>query len=415
MDTVPLPNYLLTSDMPFAVHLIERGLNYIQQGWHAEGAAIFELAREQLAPGQGSLAASLDAFIQGYVDYRCAQQALQEASIRFARAYAEQQARVVTLRSLLSTFLGELHAQHSSLYSCADTANTHLPQSSDSRPTPVQSSPASLLKSPLFTEDSGDSVLPALYVTCFGRFEVRRSDQQITLCTSRSGQTILRYLITQPGHRASLDKIMDVCWPEDERPAALHKLRVAVSALRCSLNKDCSTQYGSGYILCKAEVYQLNPEVAVRSDVDDFLLLYQAGREAKGRCMIEQYEAACNLYTGPFLIEDLYADWSLIQRTQLSNIHLLMCNVLADHYLGVGCYEDAVKWASRVLKENRCDENAHRKIMHAYAFQGRRDEALRQYQSCEHTLREELAMTPVPETTRLLQRILDGELSHLAH
>ena len=121
------------------------------------------------------------------------------------------------------------------------------------------------------------------------------------------------------------------------------------------------------------------------------------------------------LFENPFLIEDLYADWSLIQRTQLSNIHLLMCNVLADHYLGVSCYEDAVKWASRILKENRCDENAHRKIMHAYAFQGRRDEALRQYQSCEHTLREELAMTPVPETTRLLQRILDGELSHLAH
>jgi len=402
MDTVHPPHHPLTSDMSFTVHLIERGLNYIQQGCHAEGVAIFELAREQIAPVQESLAASLDAFIQGYAGYRCAQQAQQEASISFARACAEQQARVVTLRSLLPTLLGEVY-----LFSAADTANSQPAPG----PTPVQFPPGSSLKSPLFTEDTGANALPALYVTCFGRFEVRRTDQQIALCTNRSGQTILRYLIAQHEHRAPADKLMDICWPEDEHAVALHKLRVATSALRCSLNKNCSTHFGSGYILCKAEIYQINPHVTVRTDVDDFLVLYQAGREAKGCDAIEQYEAACNFYTGPFLMEDLYADWSLIQRTRLSNIHLTMCNVLAGHYLRTGCYEDAIKWATETLKENRCDENAHRQIMHAYAFQGRRDEALRQYQFCEQILREELSMTPVPETLNLLHRILSGELS----
>jgi DNA-binding SARP family transcriptional activator len=416
MKTTLLPDYGLTSDMSFTVHLIERGLNYIQQGRHAEGVAVFELAREQFAPNQGSLATSLDAFIEGYVEYRRAQQAHQEASIRFAKAYAEQQARVATLGALLPALLEETHTQQCSPppRSCADTTNAQSSPSPDFRPTPVQFPRSSSPIDPLFTEDTSSNTLPALYVTCFGRFEVRRSDhpdQQMTLCTNRSGQTILRYLITQPGHRATVDKLMDICWPGDERSVALHKLRVAMSALRCSLNRDHSIRYGSGYILCKAEFYQLNPAVTVKTDMDEFLTLYHAGRKIKGHGTIEQYEAACNLYTGPFLVEDLYADWSLIQRTQLSNIHLIMCSVLSDHYLKIDCYEDAVKWATKVLKENCCDENAHRQIMHAYAVQGRRDEALRQHQLCEHVLREELSMSPTPETVNLLHKIVNGELS----
>jgi DNA-binding SARP family transcriptional activator len=403
MITAHLPNYSSTSDASLVVRLIQRGLNYIQRGYHAEGVAIFELAREQLVPGQESLAASLDMFVQGYEEYRSAQQAHQEASMRFARAHTEQQARVAAFGAQFQRFQEEIPVDHSLPHSYTETIDCQPPPSSDSHPH------SSSLKSPVFTEH--DSALPALHVTCFGRFEVRRVGQQIALCTNRSGQTILRYLITQPGRRASVDKLMDICWPEDGRSVALHKLRVAMSALRGSLNKDCPTHYGSGYILCKAKVYQLNPAVHVRTDADDFLTLYRLGREAEGHSAIELYEAACNLYTGPFLVEDLYADWSLIQRTQFSNVHLIMCSVLADHYLRSGCYEATIKWATEILKENPCDENAHRQIMYTSALEGRRDEAVRQYQLCEHILREELSMTPMAETVNLLQRILNGEVS----
>ena len=39
-----------------------------------------------------------------------------------------------------------------------------------------------------------NSTFPALYITCFGRFEVRRLGKSIDLCSSRNGQIILHYL-----------------------------------------------------------------------------------------------------------------------------------------------------------------------------------------------------------------------------
>lgn len=123
------------------------------------------------------------------------------------------------------------------------------------------------------------------------------------------------------------------------------------------------------------------------------------------------YEKACHLYSGPFLPEDKYADWSFLQREHLSRVYIDMCRTLADHHLKVRSYEDAEKWASAVIKEDHCDELAYRQLIQVYAAQGRRSEALQQYQRCERILREELAVQPLPETTHLFQMMLNSNPS----
>ena len=60
----------------------------------------------------------------------------------------------------------------------------------------------------------------------------------------------------------------------------------------------------------------------------------------------------------------------------------------------------------RILTENRCDETAYRQLMQAYAAQGRRSEALRQFQHCKQILHEELGISPTPETTHVYHSIL---------
>jgi len=72
-------------------------------------------------------------------------------------------------------------------------------------------------------------------------------------------------------------------------------------------------------------------------------------------------------------------------------------------------YEYAMRWIGAILKENRCDEVAHQQLMRAYAAQGRRSEALRQYQLCARILVEELGVQPMPETISLFQAILNNE------
>lgn len=69
-------------------------------------------------------------------------------------------------------------------------------------------------------------------------------------------------------------------------------------------------------------------------------------------------------------LEDVYEDWSSLQREQLSRIYFTMCQALTEHYLAQQCYDEAVKWATTVLNQNRCDETAHRHLMQIYAYQG---------------------------------------------
>lgn len=384
--------------------LLERGLAWIEEGSYSEGIALLTLARELISPAQRDLIDLLDTFLRHYAAYGRAQTELQEAGKRFAGADEELHTQAAFLKTELPFLITELDGP---LLSPPVTARkpTHLVSVTD-----TSSHMPGLSVAPALPPLNGNHTVvaaPALAATCLGRFSIRHDGQALTLCPNRSGQTILRYLVAQPEHRASADTLMEILWPDDEPEVARHKLQVAVSALRRSLINSSRGEL-NGYIQCKDRLYQLNPDVPLSSDVDVFLLLYHAGRQTKGTEMAAQYEKACQFYSGPFLVEDIYADWSSRQRDYLCRVYLAMCGMLAEHFLRSSQFEDAVKWANAILQENCTDEAAHRQLMRAYAAEGRRSEAVRQYQRCERILREELSVAPAPETAALLQSILSA-------
>jgi len=390
------------------VALLEQGLQYVRQGLYAEGTAFFVLAREQLSSDCAYIAITLDTFIQNSTDYWHAQQTLHEASKRFAEIDSMQQAQIAKLEKLLPTLIEKtVTVPHAIAQSSMNSQNHQVLQLLQ---TPIANCIG--YQTPIEPQISLDSeyALPALYFTCFGRFEAKRLNQSIALCSNRSGQAILRYLITQPKHCATIDTLMAMLWPEDGPETAQPKLHNAVSALRRSLNHGYTCELGGGYMLCKNRVYHLNPNVVIQTDVDEFLRCYELGQQVSEE-RIALYERACRLYTGPFLSEDIYADWSFLRREQLSRTYLTMCRELADYYFTSKSYQDATKWATAMLKENHCDEVAHRYLMQIYAAQGHRCEALQQYRHCEHILREDLGVSPLPETTGVFQKLLTSEFS----
>ena len=400
------------------ISLIERALDYLSQGRDAVGASLCSLAHDQLAPDQADIAEVIETFLASHAYYCQAQLALHEASRRFVQAEAEQQQLrmrieqlVCSLREKAETTLFSVQTQSSNIVQNRQSAHSSESTSAhlNGRVQRVQIAQANE-----HTENVGNTgsmenvehILPALSITCFGKFEVRRQGQPIAPCQNRNGQAILRYLMTQPGYRVTMDALMALLWPDDDADIARHKVHVAVSALRNSLSHGLRGTGGGGYILCKNGVYQLNPAVSLTTDIEQFLVLYQRGRQSGGSEAITCYEQACELYSGPFLLEDLYADWSVVRREQLNQYFGTMCRVLTSHYLDTGRHEEAEQWARAMLKENRCDEEAHRQLIHIYIVQGRRSEAIRQYQSCERILAEELGVPPMTETIATIRGIL---------
>ncbi len=400
------------------VSLLERGIQCAWQGSYAEGVAFFALAREQLASEPAHLAAALDAIIKSNVNYWQAQQMLHLASKRFAEADAEQKNTLLALEKLLQT-LSEVTAQEkqplhqSGPLLLFDKRLQQPPKPSNLLTASTYALPSHLTTGEPTLHSQEKAALPDLYITCFGHFEVRRLDNAVQLCQNRSGQTIFRYLIAQPKYCASKDALMTILWSEDAPEVALRKLQIAVSALRRSLNSGYSPDAGGGYILYRDPFYLLNPAVTMHTDVDEFLSLWQAGRCAGGSEAAKSFEQASHLYTNSFLVEDIYADWSTARREKLSQVYLTMCHELTSYHLEAGRYEDAEKWASEILKGDRCDEKAYRQLMYIYSAQGQRSEALRQYQRCKRILAEELGIAPTPETVNLLQTLVANETSPL--
>jgi DNA-binding SARP family transcriptional activator len=401
----PIQN-AITNVSPLILFLLEHGLAYLQQGSDTECITCLKLACEQLSHHQLPFTSVLEKFIAECMEYQYTQQALQEVSLRFAIARAEQEARLANFVSALEMLLAKLNSTdlHASPLGNIVLARPPLP----SQPSPALDVKEYLapMATPVPAENS--AVLPELSITCFGSFVVRRSGSPLELCSSRNGQAILRYLVAQPKSCASSDTLMAVLWPEEEQEIAQRKLHVAVSALRRSLNIGLPVEARRGYILCEQRMYHLNQAVAIRTDVEEFLAYYQEGRKSDERT-IKNYEQACRLYTGPFLREDIYADWASLRREQLSQIYLHMCRSLTMHYIKIHHYENALRWATAILQEDRCDEIAHRQLMYLYAAMGQRSDAIKQYQLCEQLLQRELGTQPLLETREMVQKILAGE------
>lgn len=385
---------------------IEHGLSFLAQGRLPEGLEILRDAALLLSSGESPLASALDALLEATGGFLHAQQRLYEASRRFAEAERKWQACVEALSS-------SLRAGHTPAWTASLPEDQlahrilHLPSIS---PRTAFLSDASL---PAPAEATDAPALPPLYINCFGRFTVRRlsaDGPEIELCRNSRGQAILRYLLIQPERRATLDMLMADLWPEEDAQVARHKLQVAISALRCSLNRESLQTPGAGYILYRERMYQLNPALEFHTDVAEFSQLYQAGRQAESAAITaECYKQACRLYTGPFLGEDLYAEWSFLAREETARMYLAMCEWLANHSLVSNDYEATLAWVANILKIDRCNEEAYRLSMRALAALGRRSEARRCYQQCQRTLAEELGVQPMPETQRLLCAIMQGQ------
>ena len=410
MDSLFAPEQFMSEILPGTPSLeflLKHGLDAIQQGNYAVGAALLSLARTQLRPQQQELTAVLDTFLQDYNAFQRTQQALHEISIQYTEAYRAQQARVADFEKRLPQLMpgmqpgvSTLAPRESGETSYALMSNA-LSQdiSAFSTGAVVPSFPSSLYaQSSLLMNEDGASA--ALYITCFGHFELRHLNKAVPLCASRNGQSILRYLITRTEHAASSEMLQALFWPDDTSEIAQRKLHNAISALRRSFKSGLVGQADDEYIVYKNRTYYFTSPIPFETDVSHFLHYYSCGQQ-KDSDRVDCYERACRYYTGPFLMEDLYADWSFLQREQLSQIYLSMCRVLAAHYLQIKRYENAIRWVTILLEENHCDEDAHRLLIQIYAAQGRRNEALQHYQRCVRLLKEELGVQPLPETQAL--------------
>jgi DNA-binding SARP family transcriptional activator len=121
-----------------------------------------------------------------------------------------------------------------------------------------------------------------------------------------------------------------------------------------------------------------------------------------------QLGEAVDLYVGD-LLEGVYEDWCLSERERLSLLHLNALSKLMFFHECSGTYEGGLACGERILAYDNTRERVHQKMMQLYWLLGDRVAALAQYKRCVQILREELGISPMPETDLLYQQMVHSE------
>jgi DNA-binding SARP family transcriptional activator len=247
---------------------------------------------------------------------------------------------------------------------------------------------------------------PVLVVHCLGSFRVYKGEQLLEKWPSHKSKAIFKYLLIHRAKPIHQEVLMELFWPDSEPETARRNLYQAIYTLRQTLQ---SGGPNFPYILCEESCYLLNLALALWVDSEAFMAHYQAGKrlEQEGhlRQAVEEYELAETLYEGEFLAEDIYEEWSLVDRENLKHAHLDILDRLGQYYFDQEQFPLCIVFCQKLLLEDNCREDAHRRLMQCYLRQGQRHLALHQYHRCVEVLKQELDTPPMPSTTELYRQI----------
>ena len=256
-----------------------------------------------------------------------------------------------------------------------------------------------------------NSASPRLPLWCrfFGRFEVFCGNEVIALPKSTKTLRILKYLLASPERSVPRDFLMDWLWPESDFVRARYSVNTVVCSLRKLFSSLSPTLAPLDCILLEQDHYRLSPNICVVSDKDEFDARYKRGcqleRDQWVSEAITEYDGATALYKGEFLSEDLYEEWTLIERQRLDSAYIYMLERIATYHRINSTFRESMEACYRILAKYPCQESSHRLLMECYFELGLRAQALRQYKLCEKILRRRYSVAPSSQTKTLYRQL----------
>ncbi len=237
-----------------------------------------------------------------------------------------------------------------------------------------------------------------LDLSLLGAFRATLDGAELQFATRKS-EALLAFLAMPPGQMHAREKLAVLLWGGAGEEQARQSLRQTLFTLRKSLNVRDE-------IVLSGESDRIGLDRAlVRVDVERFL-------ELTSRAAPEALAEAVDLYRGEFLdglsISEVgFEDWVSIEREKLRETALSALASMVDQQMLSGKSEAAVQTSLRILSIDPLRESTHRMLMRLYILQGRREAAIKQFQTCREILRKQLDVEPDDETRRLFEEILD--------
>ena len=226
---------------------------------------------------------------------------------------------------------------------------------------------------------------------------VRRGGSPVAFDTRKA--TALLALLAVTGREHSREQLADLLWPEADSTKGRASLRRTLSVTAAAM--------GEALVISRTSVaLDLS---AVWVDVREFTgLIGQPGAGA--------LERAVQLYRDDFLSGFTlrgcpeFEEWQESVSEELRQSLARGLQRLVAACIAEGALDSAAGHARRWLQLDPLHEPAHQAIIRLHGWAGQRSAAMRQYRSLVRVLDRDLAVRPLPETTRLYDDVRAGRL-----
>lgn len=247
----------------------------------------------------------------------------------------------------------------------------------------------------------------AIEVRLLGRFSVRVAGQEIPeqAWQRRKARQLFKCLLSRPFRRITRDEVIDALWPDSSPDAAAKTLRSTLHALRSVLRTSESTV--ADIFLMDDGVLAVHQDADIWVDADAFETMLQHAADEPDP--LKWLEEADQLWTGEYLPDDLYEEWSRVRRDMLQRRGIELQFQLTSARLATGNVDGAVGALRRVLQIDSCSERATVALMKLMGAHGRRPEALRAYEDLVAELAR-IDAEPEASTRELRARIVEGQV-----
>jgi DNA-binding SARP family transcriptional activator len=246
----------------------------------------------------------------------------------------------------------------------------------------------------------------SLVAHLLGPFRLYLDAEPVADWNGHKSRGVIAYLLANRRKRVPKEILLELLWPDAEPDAARRNLHQAVYSVRSTLRRR---RADVELVRFEDGCYELSPEGQVWVDVEEFEERVASGRrlDAMGHAdaAAVEYGTADVLYGGDFLEDRPYDDWTNPRRDQLRSLHRHAAGRLCGHYAESGELSAAIAVCQKVLALDRCDEQAHRRLMRLYAAQGQRHLAVHQFEACSSALREDLGLLPSEDTRALCREL----------
>ena len=246
-------------------------------------------------------------------------------------------------------------------------------------------------------------------VQFFGNLNIDVKEKPKPHIRGNKNTTVLAYLLFHHHRLTHREILMEKFWCDISPSCAKNSLNVAICSLRKNLSKTFPSQ---DVIVYDNQSYGINPEMKVITDTEKFIYFWKQGNDIEAAqglaAALQPYNSAVSYYKDEFLSNLRIENWCEYERDNLKEIYLYILNKLGIHFFGRMEYDACINIGKKMLKEDICLEEVHRKLMRSYYLLGQPDLAHMQYFKCKKALQEELNLNPSEPTVELFHRIQNG-------